>query len=237
MWRPTENQVMTIFYESPLSRLHMTLALALCFVICACSSQLGSQSSPGKIESLPSVVATVNARPIPTKLYLMYLKNGQDALGIDPNSDDGRRKLDQLREGVVSELIDRALIVQESERRGLSIPTEKLTEAEKRAIQELGGQQRYNSYLVEHGLSHDEYRDVIKQQIYGDLIRKDLTQGLTISAAEIKGYYEATRHCGTHSHFGPPQPDHPTTRTRQRSYWGSIRSGSSAGVGPATQAC
>ena len=59
-------------------------------------------------------VATVNGKTIPAKVYEMYLKNGRAALELDPNSDEGRRKLDQLREGIVSELIDRALIREES---------------------------------------------------------------------------------------------------------------------------
>ena len=78
--------------------------------------------------ALPPVVATVNGQEISTKLYEMYLKNGKEALALDPNTDEGRKKVDQLREGIVSELIDRALIGQEAQRRGLTISPDKLAQ-------------------------------------------------------------------------------------------------------------
>src|SRR3712207_723648 len=80
----------------------------------------GCKVSPGTgaANSTPAVVAAVNDRTISTRFYEMYLKNGQEALGLDASTDEGRRKLELLREGIVSELIDRALIAQEAERRG-----------------------------------------------------------------------------------------------------------------------
>src|SRR3982750_2238206 len=105
-----------------LLHLNSIALLLLCLVLAGCAKQPQSADS----QKLPEVVATVNDRPIPTKLYEMYLKNGQEALSLDPNSAEGRAKLDELREGIVSELIDRALIVEEAERRGLNITPEKL---------------------------------------------------------------------------------------------------------------
>ncbi len=168
-----------------------TLILGLC--ICGCSSRVESQSKANPIPSLPPTVADVDGHLIPTKLYNMYLRNGREAMEIDENTEDGRRKLEQLREGIVSELIDRALIALESKRRGLDIPADKLKEAERRAIADLGGPQRYESYLAEHGLTHDEYLDVVKQQVYGELIRKELNRDLSVADAEIKSYYEVHR--------------------------------------------
>ena len=147
------------------------LLVAFGITLPACSRQVGSQSDSKTAQSLPPTVAKVEGHSISTKLYTMYLKNGREAMELDENTEEGRRKLDQLREGIVSELVDRTLIAQESKRRGLHIAAEKLKEAEQRAIAELGGPQRYESYLAEHGLNRDEYREVITQQLYGDLMR------------------------------------------------------------------
>lgn len=99
---------MAIRFQAPKLR---TAAIIVCGAIAAgCAtgeSSPGNQNSPG---SLPVVVATVNGRSIPTKLYEMYLRNGREALGLDLNTDEGRNRLDQLRESIVSELIDRMLI-------------------------------------------------------------------------------------------------------------------------------
>jgi parvulin-like peptidyl-prolyl isomerase len=137
------------------------------------------------------MVATVNDRPISTKLYEMYLKNGREELGFDPGTEEGRRKLDQLREGIVSELIDRTLIAQEAERRGLSISSEKMGQAEQRAIKDFGGEKQYDAYLAEQHLTRDEYREVIKMEVYGGLLREELNKAVSVTDEEVRKYYEA----------------------------------------------
>ncbi len=172
-------------------RLRLTTALAVCVVVAGCTTQAPQQTNLNAAAALPPVVATVNGHSIPTKLYEMYLKNGREALEIDPESDDGRRQLEELREGIVSELIDRAIIRQHAEQRGLSITADQLAEAERRAIAELGGEQQYDAYLKEHRLSRDEYRETFKSEIYGDMMRKELSSGLSVADKEIKTYYAA----------------------------------------------
>jgi peptidyl-prolyl cis-trans isomerase C len=121
----------------------------------------------------------------------MYLKNGRDALGLSESTEDGRKKIEQLREGIVSDLIDRTLIAQEAERRGLSIPPEKLSAAEQRAIEEFGGEQKYQAYLAENHLTRDEYLETIKLELYGALLSGDLNKGIAVTDDDIRNYYEA----------------------------------------------
>jgi parvulin-like peptidyl-prolyl isomerase len=167
--------------------------LAVCALVAGCSSSSMSQRNSNAKDALAQPVATVNDHPIPVKVYEMYLKNGRDALGLDPNSEEGRRKLDQLREGIVSELIDRTLIREEAERRGLVIPSETMADAERKTIADLGGEERYNSYLAEHGFTRDEYREIVKSEVYGEQIRNELNKGLSVSDEEIKKYYQEHR--------------------------------------------
>lgn len=169
------------------------MLLAFCAALVGCGGGTSSQSnaSSNANEHLPPIVATVNDRPVPTKFYEMYLKNGRDALGLSENSEEGRHKLEQLKEGIVSELIDRTLIAQEAERRGLSIPPNMLADAEQRSIQKLGGDEKYEEYLKENQLTRDEYRDVIKMELYGEMMRGDLNKGLTVSDDDVKNYYDA----------------------------------------------
>lgn len=166
------------------------ILLASCIVLAGCASSTTSSSANANTTELPPIVATVNERPLSTRLYEMYLKNGREELGLDPKTEEGRRKLDLLREGIVSEMIDRTLIAQEAERRGLAIPPEKLQEAEARTVQQFGGEQKYDAYLAEHHLTRDEYREVIKSELYGELMRADLSKGLTVTDEDIKKYYD-----------------------------------------------
>jgi len=121
----------------------------------------------------------------------MYLKNGREALGLGEKTEAGRTKIDQLREGIVSELIDRTLVAQEAQRRGLSIPADKLAAAEQRSINQFGGEAKYDEYLAQHHLSHDEYREVVKWEVYGEMMRGELSKDISVSDGEVKEYYEA----------------------------------------------
>jgi parvulin-like peptidyl-prolyl isomerase len=161
----------------------------LCLIVCGCAGKSAPQPQATANKSLNQPIATVNGHPILAKTYEMYLKNGRDALGLDDKSEEGRRRLDQLREGIVSELIDRTLIRDESARRGLTLTPETLTNAERKTIAELGGDQQYDAYLVDHGFTRDEYREIIKSEIYGELLRNELNKGLSVSDAEVRKYY------------------------------------------------
>lgn len=171
----------------------VVLMLLLGLVACQRSapSQTSNSSSSAAASTLPPVVALINGRTVSTKLYEMYLKNGREALGIDLNSEEGRRTLEQLKEGIVSELIDRTLIAQEAERRSLQITPERMAEAERKTIAQFGGEQKYDEYLAQNRLTRDEYREVVKTEIYGELMRAELSKDVTVTDGDIKAYYDA----------------------------------------------
>ena len=173
--------------------LHLLLAIALSLLLGACKAAPQSNEQAGAATALPAVVATVNDRPIPTKLYEMYLKNGQEALGINTATDEGKRKLELLREGVVSELIDRTLIAQEAERRGLSLSPEEIKEAERRTAAQFGGEKQYDEYLAKHHLTRDEYREVIKWEIYGGKMQAEFSKEISVADEDVKTYYDEHR--------------------------------------------
>jgi foldase protein PrsA len=152
--------------------------------------QASSDTGPGTAATTPAIVATVNDRPISTRLYEMYLKNGQEALGLDQSTDDGKRKLELLREGIVSELIDRILIAQEAERRGLSLSTEEMQQAEERTSAQFGGEKQYDEYLARHRLSREEYREVIRWELYGGKLRAELAKEIPLTDDDVKRYYD-----------------------------------------------
>ena len=181
-------------FQPSVMKLRVAVVLALCAALAGCSGGSSSQSNSASnttASGLPPVVAVVNGRQISTKLYEMYLKNGREALGLDPNTEEGRKKIELLKEGIVSELIDRTLIAQEAERRGLTITPEKMAEAERRTITQFGGDKKYDEYLAEHHLTRDEYREVIKTEVYGEMMRDELSKEIAVSGDDIKRYYEA----------------------------------------------
>ena len=177
---------------SPARLSHKTLVAvaALCMLTTACTRANSNNSKTTTGAQLPSTVASVGGRAVPTKLYEMYLKNGREELALDAATEEGRRKLDLLREGIVAELIDRALIAQEAERRGLSVTPEKLSEAERKAIMQFGGEQKFNEYLASHNLTREEYREVLRTEVYGEMMRAELSKDVKVSDEEVAKYYE-----------------------------------------------
>jgi parvulin-like peptidyl-prolyl isomerase len=168
--------------------------LAACASLAACANRQPTPSNDtATSSSLPPVVANVNGRDISARFYDMYLKNGRAELGLSESNEDGRRKLELLREGIVSELIDRALIVEEAERRGLKVTPEQLDEALAREAKQLGGEEKFKTYLSEHQMSRDEYAEIVKTHLYGELLRRELSKDLQVSDAEVKAYYDEHR--------------------------------------------
>lgn len=147
----------------------------------------------GRNSSQPSnnSIGTVNNRSLSLKVYEWKLKSGCEALGLDPEKSAGNQDFEELRAGVVSNLIDRALMIQETEKRNLTLPPEKLTEAEAKEIEKIGSEQAFNIYLAKYSLSRDEYREIIKSELARETLRDDMSKNLVFTSEEIKAYYDA----------------------------------------------
>jgi parvulin-like peptidyl-prolyl isomerase len=183
---------MPLSTRRPAHKFIAAITLALLILSVACTKNYPTE--PTATTNAPDeIIATVNERPVSRKLYEMFLQNGREALGINTTTEEGRRKLEELREGIVSELVDRALISQEAERRGLQVTPERLAETESREITKLGGEAQFADYLRTHGLSRDEYRAVVRDMVYGELMTQEAARQATVSGEEIKTYYEAHR--------------------------------------------
>lgn len=151
----------------------------------------GSKASAARPE--PAVVATADGRQITAKIYSMYVRNGIEALGLSDQTAEGRQKIELLKEGVIDELIDRALIQAEAERRQLSISDETFEATYSRRVGEMGGEESYRAYLADHQLTDDEFRQVVRQELYGQLMKDELGREVTATPAEVRGFYETHR--------------------------------------------
>ena len=142
----------------------------------------------------PSIIATVEGQPISAKLYKMYLKNGIDSLSLDERTAEGRAKIDRLKEGVVSDLIDRALIEAECRRRKLVSEEGAFKQAYEWAVAEMGGERPYRAYLSENNLTDEEFKQTTRQNVYGELLRSELDKEVSLNDAEVADFYEREWH-------------------------------------------
>src|ERR1700742_2865533 len=88
----------------------------------------------------PDLVASVEGHDISARVYEMYLKNGIESFGLIDAKPEGHRQIVQLKRGIIDELIDRALIQAEAERRGLTVDADKFDSRYRQRIEEMGGE-------------------------------------------------------------------------------------------------
>ncbi|MDT7809474.1 MAG: foldase protein PrsA [Acidobacteriota bacterium] len=167
------------------------LALLVCVLLAAACTGRAQQTASGASEPSGTVVATVEGRAIPARVFEMYLKNGREGLGLDERTEEGRRRLGLLREGVVSELIDRELIRLETERRNLRPDAARVDVEESRAVEQLGGEEKFKEYLAARRLTREEFMETVRAPLYGELLRGELGKDLKVTDAEVKAFYEA----------------------------------------------
>ena len=168
----------------------VTLALALGLAAFRQGATQSAAVAATPAEAAPEIVATVEGHQITAKMYQMFLRNGVEALGLSQSAEDGRRRVEMLKEGIISELIDRALIEAEAERRNVSIPREALSAAYDRKVAEMGGEELYRAYLAENSLTEEEFRHAVRQEMLGGLMQNELTAGLTVSDEEARVFYD-----------------------------------------------
>ncbi|HKP87947.1 MAG TPA: peptidylprolyl isomerase [Blastocatellia bacterium] len=139
--------------------------------------------------SAPPVLATVEGREISAKLFQLYLKDTVETLGLSDKTPEGSRRVDLLKEGIIAELIDRALIEDEARRRNLSFAPGRLESERKIRIEQMGGEELYRNYLSESGLSEEEFSRIVATEIYGDLLRQDLAKDVSVTEGEARDFY------------------------------------------------
>jgi hypothetical protein len=174
----------------PLHQFCLSLLLLASFA-CNKSSGPANQNTTQPSNATGNSIGAVNGRLLSVKVYEWKLKSGCEALGLDPEKSAGNPEFEELREAVVSNLIDGALTVQEAEKRSLAVAPEKLAEAETKEIKTIGGEQAFDAYLTKYNLSRDEYREIIKNELAREVLRDDLSKDLVFTSEEIKAYYDA----------------------------------------------
>lgn len=140
----------------------------------------------------PDAAALVDGQTIPKHLVEVFLKNDREALGLTPQTDEGRTHLASLPAAILDELVDRALIAQEARRRGIEPTAAQLDADEKRLITFCGNDARYDLYTAQNGFNRQEYREnVLRPTAAGQAMITALTRDLALTDEEVTAYYDA----------------------------------------------
>ena len=166
----------------------------ICLLLLALTVRAGSLRAEVKTDpNLPTnTAAIVNGQSIPRHLVEVFLKNDREALGLDPAKDADRARLASLPAAILDELVQRALIAQETQRRGVEPTPGQLDAEEKRLVEFCGNDARYAAYVEQNGFDRQGYRDhVLRPAANGKALAAALTRDLDATDEEVRAYHEA----------------------------------------------
>lgn len=93
-----------------------------------------------------------------------------------------------IKDKVVNELIVKALINQEIEKRGIEVSNEDVENAVKEIIDKVGSKEQLNQILKQNGISTSQFKKDLAEEVKMKKLAKELTDS-NISDADAKKYY------------------------------------------------
>lgn len=111
------------------------------------------------------------------------------ALGIDVKSDKNSFIYLLIKERVINELIIKALLDQEIERRGIKVTNEDVDKAIKEIVDKLGSKEQLDNILKQNGISNAQFKSDLKEEVKMKKLAAELGSS-EVSDAEAKKFYD-----------------------------------------------
>jgi foldase protein PrsA len=165
-------------------------AAALLFAAAACGGD-----DDGDVPS--NAVAVVGDETVTKADYDRLLNQARSSYKETkrPFPKPGTEEYVQLRDQIVSYLVQRAQFAEEADNRGIEVSDEQVDKRLKQLIQQFfdGNQKRYEKQLKENGVTEDQVRSDIEAQLIQEELFKDVTKSVKVSDGEAKKYYNENK--------------------------------------------
>jgi len=133
-------------------------------------------------------VAMVNGQSISMAEYQDRLAQFQEALieqGLDPQSEEGKARLEGVRRQVLEEMINEVLIEQAAAREGIVIPEEELEAEVQQEIEIAGGKEKFEEWLRASNMTYDEHRELLRHQMLTAALMEKVTGPIPTTAEQV----------------------------------------------------
>ena len=110
------------------------------------------------------------------------------ALGIDVKDDKNSFLYMLIKDRVVNELIVKALLNQEMQKRGIEVTNKDVDDAVKEIIDKVGSKEQLDALLKQNGISNSQFKKDLKEEVKMKKLAKELGSS-TVSDAEAKKFY------------------------------------------------
>ena len=110
------------------------------------------------------------------------------ALGIDVKDDKNSFLYMLIKDRVVNELIVKALLNQEMQKRGIEVTNKDVDDAVKEIIDKVGSKEQLDDLLKQNGISNSQFKKDLKEEVKMKKLAKELGSS-NVSDAEAKKFY------------------------------------------------
>lgn len=110
------------------------------------------------------------------------------ALGIDVKDDKNSFLYMLIKDRVVNELIVKALLNQEMQKRGIEVTNKDVDDAIKEIIDKVGSKEQLDALLKQNGISNSQFKKDLKEEVKMKKLAKELGAS-NVSDAEAKKFY------------------------------------------------
>lgn len=135
------------------------------------------------------VVATINGEKITSQELdkrVEEAKVSYEQQGMDFSGDNGTSLLENLRKGILEEMINNKLILQEAKKMSV-LSAEQVQEKISTFKQQFSSEEEYNQYIAQLEMSEEDIAYILNMQ---DQLAKDLPP---LTEADVKTYYEENK--------------------------------------------
>ena len=127
------------------------------------------------------------------KIFDKQIKNSMFAkMGIDVTQEKNNFLYFLMKERIVNELIVRALIEQEVEKRGIKVTNDDVEEAVKDIIDKLGSKEQLDMVLKQNNVSAADFRRDLKEEVEMKKLAQSIGAG-EVTDAEAKSFYDSNK--------------------------------------------
>jgi parvulin-like peptidyl-prolyl isomerase len=139
----------------------------------------------------PRLVATVNDVPITVEQFDIELARYLSGISNapDPNSEQGKQLAASLKDQVIDELVQRALMSQEAARQGLTVSDQQIDEELAITKEKAGGEQKYTSWLTSHKLTESDLRELIRQELLANILRDKVLADIPREVEFVRAFH------------------------------------------------
>ena len=156
------------------------LSLAISVAGCSGSFQLPGQAKPAAIVNGKALSLDSYNRQV--ELATTYLK----LQGVDDTTDDGKLMLAQMKDEVLSQMVDQEIINQAASKEGISITTADVDKAVTDTVAEAGGQSVLDDWLKSSGFTMDEFRQTVREQLTVEKVFEKVTASVPTTAEQVR---------------------------------------------------